>query len=144
MTEFLRQTEKLTDLIIKLHALIDCEQEPKTRMLLSNIKVILEDQDNSNKIIDAQTIILQRHNLELTDIQRTSDKSRIALVMTLFGIAQILIIGVVSYVFSNTQKIMEDNMLLVQETQHLNEKIVQHQAVTDNMMRSFKFSPPIP
>jgi hypothetical protein len=146
MPDSLRPTENLTELLCKLHGLIDVEQDAKMRVLLTNIQELIADQVDSNKIINEQSVILRRHNDELASFQSTGDKVRGMLMITfyLLGIAQVLIIGAVTYVFGNTEKLLKNNELLVQETQHLNEKIVQHQAVTDNMMRSFKFDPPYP
>ena len=146
MPDSLRPTEKLTELFSKLHGLIEVEQDANMRVLLSNIQELIAEQVDSNKIINEQTVILRRHNDELAAFQRTGDKVRGMLVIILYltGIAQVLIIGAITYVFGNTEKLLKDNELLVQETQHLNEKIILHQAVTDQMMRSFKFDPPYP
>ena len=138
MPDSLRNTDKnLSTLLRRIQDLIDLEQDHKTRIVLTNMQLIIEELDDTNKIVDSQTVIIKRHNDIIQSFQRTADKLQGMLVVMVWvlGIAQILVFSAGSYIFTNTTDLLSGNAVILEKLDNVDKFFNIHQQATDNIKR---------
>lgn len=137
MPDSIRQADNnINGLLQRLQTFIDNEQDPKCRIILTNLQIIVEKMDDTNKIVDEQTIVLKRHNESIERFQRDSDRNQgmLSVIIWVIGILQVLIFSAGSYIFSNTSQMLKDNAVMVEKINGVDRLLVIHQEAQQNML----------
>ena len=137
MPEHLDKTTPVEPIICRLRDVLDKEPNEKCRLHISSVMSLAEVIQASNRIIDTHSKLLQQQNICLTSHQRAVDKGStlVSVLMYITTLVQAGILLAAGYVFTNTEKILQDNAVISERVVNLKETMTKDDALLQQVIR---------